>query len=294
MSRALARKFEIYNIILIYNLNEMKMEYSLYTQAKYRGKLKEFNLEESRPSIIPMDPGSLKRQEIHTDVKDKEAYRRAMGSLLYLATNTRPGIAVGTSILARHVSDSTEADCVEVKRLFRYLKHTKQMKMKLGNTEEQQSNSLTVFVDADWGGDVEDRESSSGYFFRYLGATVAWTSRKQSMITLSSTEAKYIALAEALQEAVWIRRLLADLDQNISGPTVIFEDNQNCIRLLKNDKSSSRTKHIDIKYHFVRDLYRSGDTDVKNCPSEQMTANLLTKPLEAVKTRQFVVNIGFV
>ena len=113
------------------------------------------------------------------------ANRRTVGSLLYLATNTRPEIAVRTSILARHVCDPTEADWVEGKRIFRYLKHTKQKKMKLANTEKQQNNLFTVFVDADWGVDAEDRISNTGYIFHYLGATIAWTSRKQSMITLS-------------------------------------------------------------------------------------------------------------
>ena len=115
------------------------------------------------------------------------------------------------------------------------------------------------------------------------------TSGKQSTIPLSSNEAEYIALAEALQEAIWTRRLLADLGQNISGPTIIFEDNQNCMRMLENEKSSSRTKHIDIKYHYVRDVYRYGNDNIKYCPSEQMTADLQMKPIEAVKTRQFVM-----
>ena len=183
-----------------------------------------------------MDPGYRKRQEIHTDIKDNEAYRCAIGSLLYLATNTRPNIAVGASILARHVSDPTEADWVEVKRISRYLKHTKQKKMKLGNTEEQQSHSLTVFVDADWGEDVEERKSNIGRFFRYLGVTITWTSQKQSMVTLSSTEAEYIALAEALQEAIWTRRLLVDLNQT-------FLDQLLFLRTIKTVSDNNITKN---------------------------------------------------
>ena len=96
-----------------------------------------------------MDPGYLKRHEIHTNLKNKEGYKRAIGSLFYLAKTTRTDIEVGTSILTRHVSDSTEADWVEVNRIFRYLKHTKPKKIKLGNTKEQQSNLLIVFSDAD-------------------------------------------------------------------------------------------------------------------------------------------------
>src|SRR6218665_294510 len=108
------------------------------------------------------------------------------------------------------------------------------------------------------------------------------------MVTLSSTESEYIALTEAAQEALWMRRLLEELDQEVVKQTVLFEDNQSCIKLLQNEKSSHRTKH------FVRDLYKSKELDVKYCPSERMIDDLLTKPLEAVKTRQFTLDIGLI
>ena len=225
---------------------------------------------------------------------DKEVYRRAIGSLLYLAINTRPDIAVGTSILSRHVENPKQSDWIEVKRIYRYLKKTKHKKLKLGAVSENQNNDLTVYVDADWGGDRTDRKSNSGYCMTYKGCTIAWTSKKQSLVTLSSTEAEYIALTESLQEVLWLRRLLKDFNQDVSQPITVYEDNQNCIRLLQNPKSSLRTKHIDIKYHFVRDLYQSKDSDLRYCPSEHMIADLLTKPLESVKIRQLSMDIGLV
>ena len=268
--------------------------FSVHQQKYIEEKLHDFDLEDSRPSNIPMDPGYQKRQEVPEDMTDRELYRRAIGSLLYLAVNTRPDIAVSTSILSRHVENPKQADWIEVKRIFRYLKKTKDKKLKLGATSENQNNDLIVYVDADWGGDAADRKSNSGYCMKFMGSTIAWRSRKQSLVTLSSTEAEYIALTEAIQEVLWLRRLLKDMNQEITCPITVFEDNQNCIRLLQNPKSSSRTKHIDVKYNFVRDLYQSKDIDLHYCASEHMIADLLTKPLESVKMRQLSMDIGLV
>jgi len=127
-----------------------------------------------------------------------------------------------------------------------------------------------------------------------MGSTIAWRSRKQSLVTLPSTEAEYIALTEAIQEVLWLRRLLKDMNQEITCPITVFEDNQNCIRLLQNPKSSLRTKHINVKYNSVCDLYQSKDIDLHYCVSERMIADLLTKLLESVKMRQLSMDIGLV
>ena len=150
---------------------------------------------------MPIDPGYQKRREVHENTKNKEVYRRAIGSLLYLATNSRPDIAVLTSILARQVSEPTEADWTEVKRIFRYLSQTKEKKLKLDDISHCDTKQLICYVDADWGGDVTERKSNSGHYFQYLGAPITWTSRKQTLVALSSTEAEYIALCEAAQES---------------------------------------------------------------------------------------------
>ena len=257
-------------------------------------KLQEFSLTDSRPSSIPVDPGYQKRQEVDVLMSNKDVYRRAIGSLLYLSTNTRPDIAVGTSILSRRVENPREADWVEVKRIFRYLKGTRHKKLLLGVTSEKENINLIVYVDADWGGDVIDRKSNTGYCIKFMGSTITWTSRKQSLVTLSSTEAEYVALSEAMKETLWLRRLMKDFNQDIPQSITVFEDNQNCIRLLRDQRSMSRTKHIDIKYNFVRDLYQSKDIDIQYCPSEHMIADLLTKPLEYVKIRQLSNDIGLV
>src|SRR6218665_843587 len=134
----------------------------LHQKGYIERKLDKFNLTDSRPSNISVDPSYQKRQEVQEEAKNKEIFRSAIGALNYLATNTRPDIAVGTSILSRHVNNPKESDWVEVKRIYRYLKHTMDKKLKLGNRNETE-NQLVGYVDA-------DRKSNTGYVFKFCGA----------------------------------------------------------------------------------------------------------------------------
>jgi hypothetical protein len=115
-----------------------------------------------------------------------------------------------------------------------------------------------------------------------------WASRKQSMVTLSSTEAEYIALTEAAKKAIWISRILKDLNQVVAESTVFYENNHSCIH----QRLSQRTKHTDTKNHFVQELFQSKVMDIEYCASEIMLANLLTKPTDTVKTRQLIESLG--
>jgi len=119
-----------------------------------------------------------------------------------------------------------ELDWLEAKRIVRYLKGTKDLNLRLGSTKKEEKNILVGYSDANWAQDVEDRKSNSGYLFKFNGGTISWVCRKQSCVALSSTEAEYIALAEACQEAVWLRNLLEDFNEKQEQPTIIFEDNK--------------------------------------------------------------------
>jgi len=154
-----------------------------------------------------------------------------------------------------------------VKRILRYLSHTKDMKLKLGDVNDQCNKRLIGFVDADWGGDPDDRKSNTGYLFKYLGAPISWSSKKQTLVTLSSTEAEYIALCEAGKEALWLSQVLKDFNEHVTELPVIYEDNQSCIKMIQSEKSCHQTKHIATKYHFIRDLYKQNDIAVKYCSS---------------------------
>lgn len=240
-----------------------------------------------------MDPGYLKRDdEVQVALPNNVKYRSAIGTLLYISVNTRPDIAISTSILSRKVSNPTEADWTEVKRIFRYLKYTQHAKLRLGGTWNYKPSDLVGYADADWGGDVEDRKSNSGYVFKLYGATICWRSRKQPCVALSSTEAEYIALSEACQEGIWLMQLMKDFHVTDLSQMIIFEDNQSCIKLVKTERVGARSKHIDTKHHFIRDLMNDGRFVLEYCPSEMMMADILTKPLEAVKTQKFMTQLG--
>ena len=115
--------------------------------------------------------------------------------------------------------------------------------------------------------------------FQIGSGTVSWSSRKQQTVAKSSTEAEYVALSSATQEAVWLRRLMKDLRRQMDAPTTIYEDNQGAIELAKNAKFHNRTKHIDICHHFVRERVVSNEIRVIYCPTEDMTADIMTKGL---------------
>lgn len=210
--------------------------------------------------------------------------------MIFLSTKTRPDITVSTSILASKVSNPTEVDCTAAKRILRYLKGTIDLKLKLGNMDENR-RKLFGYCDADWASS-SDRKSISGYLFQLFGATISWASRKQTCVALSSTESEYVALAEGCQEVVWLRRLLEDFNEKQSDPTIILEDNQSCLKATENEKFSKRTKHIDTKFHFVKNYQEESITKYEYCPTEHMVADMLTKPLEAIKLKKFVQAAG--
>ena len=146
--------------------------------------------------------------------------------------------------------------------------------------------ALTGYSDADWAGDLDDRHSTSGNLFIMAGATISWTSKKQATVALSTAEAEYIALNTATQEAIWLQRLLADLSDIQYKPTIIMGDNQGSIAIARNPVFHSRTKHIDIRHHFIREAIQDGVIDLRFCPTNEMIADVLTKPLSRNRFEQ--------
>ena len=166
---------------------------------------------------------------------------------------------------------------IGVKRVLRYLKGTLNYGLKFSAHDEDPE--LIGYSDADWAGDVDTRRSTSGYVFQIGRSTVSWSSRKQATVAKSSTEAEYVALSSATQEAVWLCRLMEDLGKHLDAPTTIYEDNQGAIELAKNAKYHNRTKHIDICHHFVRERVVSNEIRVIYCPTGDMVADIMTKGL---------------
>ncbi|KAK2577939.1 hypothetical protein KPH14_011325, partial [Odynerus spinipes] len=211
----------------------------------------------------------------------------------YAGITVEDNIAASIAILSRKMQTPTERDWTEAKRVARYLKGTVDYTLKLGNTGKG-TEGLISYADADWTENKDDRKSNNGYIFQYHGSTISWASRKQSCVALSSAEAEYIALSEACQEGLWLAKVLKDLHEKVEFPLQMNEDNQACIKLVENDKFSKRTKHIDVRYHLVKDLNAGNKIVLKYCKTNNMIADLLTKPLRHTRLKELTKNCGLI
>eukprot|EP00253_Pinus_taeda_P027469 PITA_27469 len=137
-----------------------------------------------------------------------------------------------------------------------------------------------IFTDSDWAGSVDDRKSTSGYVFHMGSGAISWASKKQSIVALSTAEAEYVAATAAACQAVWMRRMLRSLGQEQAKATVIFCDNSSAIALSKNSVFHKRTKHIDTRFHYIRELVSNGEIVLEHCRTQEQVADILTKPLD--------------
>ena len=239
--------------------------------------LSKYRMSDAKPVKTPVCVNSklLKATE-ESELVDQSLYQSAVGSLLYLSTRSRPDIAFAVSCAARFCSKPTKPHWTAVKRIFRYLRGTTGLGLLYAKGADS-DNTLVGYSDADWAGDCTDYKSTSGYLFQIGGTVVTWKSKKQSCVALSTAEAEYMALSSASQEAIWMRELNSDLGNQQSQPTLILEDNQSAIAMARNPQYHGRSKHINIKFHFVREQVSNGKVCLKYCPTEDMLADMLTK-----------------
>lgn len=283
-------KFEVNNLgpitqflgIEVKKTNDSKF---MIRQKGYIEKvLDKFGLQESKISKYPLDP-SYGKTNSELLMRNTE-YQCLTGSLLYISVNSRPDIAASVAILARKTSNPTQEDWNELKRVAKYLKGTADMYLQLC-CESEVPNVLYGYADANWAECRTDRKSNSGYVFLLNGCAVSWGCKKQTVVSLSTTEAEFVALSDTAKEVVWLRNVLADFGYKQTNPTTIYEDNRSCLNLIKDEKLSNRTKHIDTKYHFVKDYVDKKIIECVYCPTEEMLADMLTKPLSISKLEKF-------
>lgn len=253
----------------------------LIDQEKYIEEiLARFRMSDCKPVKTPFEVGmklsNKKEEENNVDCP----YQQAIGSLLYVAQGTRPDISFAVNTLSRFNKNPTAAHWSAVKRIFRYLQGTKDFKLQY---EKDGDEKITGYCDADWASDVYDRKSCTGYVFLLQGGAISWRSHKQQTVALSTAEAEYMAMSSAAQEALWLQQLHAELGQEQSNPLVIFSDNQSAIKLSNNDCYLPRSRHIDIRYHFLKDHVNNFDIKFCYVKGEEMIADTLTKGTTAHK-----------
>lgn len=259
-------------------------------QKRYAEKiLHRFGMFDSRPVVTPMEC-QISQSDTENEKMDTTLYRQAIGSLMYLDVDTRPDIAFAVSRLAQHVEKSTKQLWTYVKRVFRYISGTRSIGIKYSG------NDLLLpigFSDSDWGGCLTSRKSRSGFAFLMAGGAVSWKSSKQGCVAQSSSEAEYIALSTAVKEAIWMKNLFSFvLQQPLIDTVLLYVDNQGSIKMAKNDISGTRTKHIDIQYHFARDSLAKNLYRIEYIPTSEMVADIFTKPLQTQLFRRFRNRLG--
>jgi hypothetical protein len=189
-------------------------------------------------------------------------------------------------MLARHLNKANSHHAKGVKRILRYLKGTRDYGLEI-RPDRETNIEAAVYCDADWAGDKANRKSTTGSILKVVGCPIAWASKQQSVVALSTMEAEYIAASVGTQDCLWISQLLTEvglIEQNTS--TIFHCDNQSAIASMKHHVTRTRSKHIDIKYHFIRDCVQNGKVNVQYCPTGQMPADALTKALSADSLRK--------
>jgi Reverse transcriptase (RNA-dependent DNA polymerase) len=270
---------------------DIKAGWISLSQSKHNTDvLERFGFNVAHPITTPSLPNE-RLTKLDTPESDAKLYQSAVGALMYTMLGTRPDLAYTVAALGRHSATPGPQHENALSRVFRYLRHTvdKRLVFQRGS---KHGRTLHGYVDADWAGDVNDRKSTSGFVFLLSGGAVSWSSKKQPCVALSTTEAEYIAATHALKEAVWLRCLLAELYVDVSSPTLLYIDSQSAMAVACNPEFHDRTKHIGVRYHFLRQLLTDSEIDFSYVPTIDQVADTLTKGLVRVKLESHALAMG--
>jgi hypothetical protein len=243
---------------------------------------------------MPLDPNVKFEPNPDGNEGDRSnAYARVLGELQFLANATRPDISYAVSRLASYTANPSLTHTGALKRILRYLAGTKSHGITYSALphKNRNTNLFHGFADAAYA-NADDCKSTSGYVFLEGGGAISWMSKKQSVIALSSTEAEYIALSEAGREACWLRSLYQELGYEQTQPTVIRGDNEGALAMVKNPQFHKRAKHIEIRWHWIRDKVEQGAMSIESCRDPEQTADVLTKALARPKHRKHAEEMG--
>jgi hypothetical protein len=280
--------------------NRANRTITLIQDAYIHKILKKYGFENCKSVPTPMATGAMNLMVTNLEQATKqevEQYQSIMGSATYLATQTRADISFTCSVLSRFLVNPSKHHMDAAKWLLRYIHGTIYLSVVYGGTAvdaDVEKGALHGYSDSDFAGDVESRKSTSGYVFLFAGGIISVQSKRQSITALSTTEAEYYGLHKAVMEATWLRYIFKELGWTSKDVkrVKIFGDNQASLQLTENPELHQRTKHIAVKYHYIREARSKGIVRFWYCPTKDMTADGLTKPLARVKHQAFVTQLG--
>jgi hypothetical protein len=257
--------------------------------------LQRYGFESCNPLSTPMDPklNLQKAGELSESEKvqmEGIPYLSAIGALNYLALQTRPDICYAVGKLARFSANPSPIHWNAVKHVFRYLQGTKHYKLvyKPDGSEEM----FTTYSDADLSGCKDSGHSTGGYIVKMGTGVISWSSKLQTIIAQSTTEAEYIAAAEAGKEIMWMRNILGEFGYTLSSPSTLYIDNQSAINVAKNPEHHGRMKHLDLRTHWLRHNVEDKIFRPVHVSTGEMLADCMTKALPRVKHDYCRQNMG--
>jgi len=265
----------------------------LHQSGYVKRMLEKFNMLEANGSATPLEVGhSLNRHEtLACEPLDNVPYREAVGSLLYCAMGTRPDIAYALSVLSKYCREPRQQHWQAVKRVFRYLKETCNHGLIYRKVE---TPDLVCYSDADHAGDHINRRSTTGMITFLTTGPISYRAQQQSVVSLSTTEAEYIAASEAVKDLIWLQRFVEELKVPNLTRAKLLCDNESALKLIKNSEFHHRTKHIEIRFHFVREKYEKGEFELDHVRSKDQKADIFTKALAKDQYRCLRDSIGCV
>ncbi|RVW37574.1 Retrovirus-related Pol polyprotein from transposon RE1 [Vitis vinifera] len=259
------------------------------SQKKYAKEiLNKFHMDDCKRTSTPMNQKEKFSKDDGTEKVDESQYRSLIGCLMYL-TATRPDIMFSVSLLSRFMHCASEVHFQAAKRIVRYIKGTTNYGIKYSYC---QNFKLHGYSDSDWAGSIDDMRSTTGFCFNFGSGIFSWSSKKQDVIAQSTAEAEYVAANATVNQAIWIRKILADLHMKQNEPTQIHVDNQAAIAISNDSVFHGKTKHFKIKLYHLREEQKDGEVKLLYCKTEDQIADVLTKALPKARFETLRGKIG--
>lgn len=296
-TRSIMERFTVRNCksiekFLGMNIEEKDGFIKIHHRGMIQRLLKLFGMSTCNPSSVPITKGTdLYRSRKESEkLENPKLFQQLIGALLHLSNTTRPDITFATNYLARQMQNPTAAAWKSAKGVLRYLKGSSSFGLHYGSGGDP---SISGFSDSDWGQEMPGRKSIGGFVFKFGGAAISWQSKKQPVVAQSTVEAEYIALANAVREALWFRKF--EVPRGLPGETfgiVIGEDNQGCISLSEDRIVNNKSKHIDVRYQLIMDNVRKGIIKIVYVGTTEMVADIMTKALHFSLFQRFRKMLG--